>query len=208
MSPTRRNILLAAWIALIIAVVIWAKFFQGQGTLSASSLWEQEIKMGLEAMNERRYDDAENHFNSAIGRAQRFGPSDKRLGMSLLDMAELRKDQTKWAESDDLFRRALAILDPNKNGADAKIAHALTDLATVCVAERKFDDARQFMERSVSMTEKSLGPNSPELAERLQIYAGVLLALNKIPEAANAASRATAIENRGAATAPAAPGLR
>src|SRR5438094_622879 len=105
MTTTRRNLLLAGWIALVVGVVIWAQFFQG------SRLWERDINMGLEAMNERRYDDADRHFRAAVQRAQHFGPSDKRLGLSLLDLAELRKDQGKYTESEDLFRQALRIFD-------------------------------------------------------------------------------------------------
>jgi tetratricopeptide (TPR) repeat protein len=75
-----------------------------------------------------------------------------------------------------------------------RVAGSLSTLAQVYVAQKKYSDAEPLYRRAIVILEKSLGPDSPELAPTLETYALLLRDLGRPAEAKEMEARAGALK--------------
>ncbi len=155
-----------------------------------SSTWESYNKAGEDAYQQGNYAEAEKQLLAARAEAERFAPDDPRLGTSLNNLAELYRNQGKYAEAEPLYQRSLAIdekaLGPNHPG----VATDLNNLAELYRTQGKYAEAEPLYQRALAIYEKALGPEHPNVATSLENYADLLREMGRNEEAAEMEARA------------------
>jgi len=158
--------------------------------------WEVCSSAGLQAMRAGRLDEADQYFLRALDQASQFPDDDPRLGTSLDNLASLRKTQLRFADAEQLYRKALAVFERAGPRSERHLAVVCNDLGTVRAAQGDFNEADALIGRAIAINERVRGPDDPEVATNLRNYAAVKLALGKPGDAATAATRAAAIDER------------
>ncbi len=145
--------------------------------------WKELDEAGGKALAEGRPIDAEKMWKSALQLAERFGPEDGRLTISLNNLADFYQDQGKYAEAEPLRKRALAQMEKILGPEDPLFVQGLDSLATIYWALGRFADAEPLSQRSLATVEKVLGPDNPEVAASLNNLATLYQAQGKYADA-------------------------
>ena len=74
------------------------------------SLWQRTNSEGKQLRKEGRLDEAEKVSLLALAEAEKFGPEDYRVAVSLNELAALYHSRGRLSKADPLYRRALDIL--------------------------------------------------------------------------------------------------
>ena len=114
----------------------------------------------------------------------------------MLNLANLLKAQSKFAEAEPMFRRALAIKENALGTDDPSVATSLNNFALLLEAQNKLAEAETMFRRALEIFEKAFGKAHPNVASPLNNLAGVLLAQNKLDEAEPMLRRALAITEK------------
>ena len=155
--------------------------------------WKKHMDAALEAHRQGHYGDAEKSMEAALKEAERFGPEDLRLGTTLNNLAELYRDQGKYAEAEPLYKRSLVIVVKVLGPEHPGVATNLNNLGLLYTDQGKYAEAVPLYKRSLEITEKALGPEHPTVATSLENYAMLLRKTNRDAEAARLEGCAKAI---------------
>jgi tetratricopeptide (TPR) repeat protein len=143
-----------AWLRLLLIATI---FFFVPESQSQESAWNAHRRTGVAALMSGHYVEAEKLLSSAVKEAEKFGPKDDRLAMSLNDLGSVYRRQRKYAEAESLYKRALVIWQRNFGPNNYAVATALTNLASLYDEEGKYAEAQPLYERALPIAEKFLG---------------------------------------------------
>ncbi len=86
---------------------------------------------------------------------------------SLLGLAELYVEQSRYTQAEPLLRRALAVWEQHLGPQHPHTAFALHDLARVYSAQGRCTEAELLFRRALEIREQQLGPEHPKTAESL-----------------------------------------
>ena len=78
-------------------------------TLAEDSLWHKLIGEAKQLREEKRYAEAEKQMLLGLAEAEKFGPEDRRLAVSLNELAALYHASLRFSEAEPVYRRALGI---------------------------------------------------------------------------------------------------
>jgi tetratricopeptide (TPR) repeat protein len=78
-------------------------------TLAEDALWQNATKEAKQLREQGRYTEAEKAHLLALAEAEKFGPEDPRLALTLNGLAVLYHSKGQLSEAEPLYRRALAI---------------------------------------------------------------------------------------------------
>jgi tetratricopeptide (TPR) repeat protein len=84
-------------------------FLPNPTALAEESVWQKAIPEGKQLREQGRYAEAEQVHVLAVAEAEKFGPEDRRLALSLNELAALYHATGRLREAEPLYRRALAI---------------------------------------------------------------------------------------------------
>src|SRR5438105_129900 len=97
--------------------------------------------------------------------AQPTPPKDQKvLARSLLNSADERRAQGKYAEAEPLYRQALAIAEEAFGSHHLEVSVFLNNLAVLYKYTGNFDEAQQLYQRALEITEAALGSTHPSVA--------------------------------------------
>lgn len=120
-------------IVAILCLLLW-----GTPAYPQATSWEQFTTVGLQAYQRNHFGDAGLNFLNALWAAEKVGPQDRRVGLSLFLLAEVYRAQGKPAEAEPLFMRTMAIREKVLGQAHPDVAATLEDYAALL---RKTDRA-------------------------------------------------------------------
>jgi tetratricopeptide (TPR) repeat protein len=72
-------------------------------------MWERYNVAGQQAMGQGRHAEAEGHFKLALQEAEKIGPMDNKVVVSLNGLANCLRQQGKFQEAEPLYQRAIDI---------------------------------------------------------------------------------------------------
>ena len=103
--------------------------------LSEDSLWQKINSEGRELREQGRYDEAEKASLLALAEAQKAGPEDYRVAISLNDLATLYHLRGRLRDAEPLYRSALDIWErlPKR----PELATVLSNLGRLCLDQKK-----------------------------------------------------------------------
>src|SRR4051812_22741874 len=129
--------------------------------------WQARYDAGQTALAECRYPEARTQLDRAVELARTFGEGDPRLAWSLMGLGHVCLAQAKDAESERLFRQALAVLETLPDGEGPAMADCLTGLAIGAGHRARDAEAGDFLRRALAVQRKTLGPDDPDVARSL-----------------------------------------
>src|SRR4051794_8243552 len=113
--------------------------------------WQRHYDAGQQALAECRYPEARTRLDAAVELARAFGERDPRLAWSLMGLGHVCLAQAKDAESERLFRQALAILEEAPEGHARAMAECLTGLAVSAGHRARDEEAGDFLRRALAI---------------------------------------------------------
>ncbi len=137
---------------------------------------ERLLRQGEAAYRERRFEDSERLFRSALVlREKKFGPWHPTLAADLNEFALVVAAQGKLDEAESLFRRVLAIKEKNLGAEHPGVAVTCTDLALFLARKELSSESISLLLRAYTIRRKALGPENSETGKSLYHLATFLL---------------------------------
>ena len=178
--------------------------------------WENYLEAGQKAYEQGDYPEARKMFSAALEEADKSGPDDPRVAISLAwltvlkdiqilgpehpatatslnDLATLYYGQGRYAQVEPLLQRALAIREKTLGPEHPNLATGLNNLALLYDEQGKYAQAVPLYQRALAIWEKALRPEHPQIATVLENYAALLHTLNRDAEADKMEAHAQAL---------------
>lgn len=150
----------ASWVLVApLVVTLFASIASGESTR-----WETLMGAAAEAFEQARYPEAERRLQAALKEAEKFGPNDLRLGITLNNLAVVYFYQDKDAEAEPLYLRAIAIYEKTVGPDHPELARSLDNLAALYHFQRKNGEAAEMKKRAEAIRAKH---NRKEEADKL-----------------------------------------
>src|SRR5687767_8975309 len=105
-------------------------FFAYRTSLAEEALWQKAIREGRQLLEQGPYAEAEKAYLLALAEAEKFGPEDRRLALSLNELAVLYNATGRLSEAERLYHRSLSIWE--KKSERIELATLLNNLARLC----------------------------------------------------------------------------
>lgn len=156
--------------------------------------WEKAHEAGMSAYRENNYSDAEKQFKTALKEAEKFSIDDRRLTLTLGNLAELYRIQSKYSEATPYLKRLVTIDEEIWGPQHPNVAARLNNLAGNLRAQGMLAEAEPLYKRSLNIWEKRLGPDNPLVLFALKNYVDVLKEMGREAEVESYASRLEAIQ--------------
>src|SRR5438552_7673648 len=120
--------------------------------------WEIDNQAGTQLYEQGHYAEAERHFLAALQEVEKFGQHDTRLAIVLNNLANLYHTQGRYAETEPLYQRALAIREEILGPHHPIVAQSLNNLAALYRDQGHYAAAEPLFLRSLALKEKTLAP--------------------------------------------------
>ena len=152
----RRRAAVAAALALLGGVVV-CQPAAAQGILG-DRLWKKSIVAGATAHQQGNFAEAEKHFKAALAKAERFPADDPRLFNSLLNLSVVLRPQRKYAASERVLKRALAIAERSLGLDHPNVASTLEHYVALLGDMGRKAEAARVTARIKAIRAKPPGP--------------------------------------------------
>ncbi len=119
-----------------------------------------------------------------------LGPDHPELALTLNNLAELYRTQTRFDEALPLYNRALEIDRRSLGEGHISVALGLNNLALLHYDRGAYVEALAILQRALVIEEQALGPEHPDLINTIENEAVVLRVLRRHEEAAQLEERA------------------
>jgi tetratricopeptide (TPR) repeat protein len=142
------------------------------------------------------YEESERTFRELLEDKAGAAPDDLDVAEDYDSLGVLLRKEGKYAQAEQLYRRALSIQQLRLSPDDPALANTLNDLGALLNHEGKYDEAEPLLRRAVAADEKNLGPNDPHFATDLTNLAAVLQNRGDTAEAEAMFRRALSIDEK------------
>ncbi len=150
-------------------------------------------KNALESHERGKYLESELEFGRALQIAEEYGEDSAQLVKHLDRLADFYHSSGRYADAEELYRRALTIKETRLGPEDPELAPALNNLALLHYAQGKYEDGEALYRRLLPLLEGHLGTEHREVAICLENYAAVLRKLKRDEEASELSGRAARV---------------
>ncbi|MEW6248261.1 MAG: tetratricopeptide repeat protein [Nitrospirota bacterium] len=167
-------------------------------TLSACAqeTWESAMQAGHQAVQRGDYPEAERIYAAAVTKAEAFGRKDRRVAVTLSELAHVYATQGKYVEAEPAYLRALEIYQDVHGEAHPDVAATLNNLGVLHRMHGQYAQAEPLLERALAIKEKVLGRDHPDVALGLSNLAMVHVAQGHYAQAEPLYQRALAIREK------------
>lgn len=148
MPAVRRRRRLAWLLVLLVAV---GTACSGEEEADAGQGWRRYSAAGLEAMGRGDLASAESLLTSAVEHAERHGPSDFRVAITLNILAGFYRTTGRHAEAEPLFERALAVAEERWGPDHPRVAMVLESYALLLGQTGRTAAAAQMAGRAAAI---------------------------------------------------------
>jgi tetratricopeptide (TPR) repeat protein len=129
---------------------------QGLRRLGATGRWRSHKTAGKKAFQAGNYNEAEQHFSTALKHIDALGTGNTRAAATLNNLALVYKKQGKYGKAEICLRRSLRIYE-SVMPEHAHVASVLTNLAGVYHAQGKRMDAAPLVKRAKAIIDAGIG---------------------------------------------------
>jgi tetratricopeptide (TPR) repeat protein len=126
--------------------------------------WESVMAAGQQAVQQGNYAEAERIFQVAVQKAEEFGREDRRVAVSLSQLAQVYAGQGKHVEAEPIYLQALKIYQAVYGENHADVAATLNNLGVLHRMYGQYAEAEPLLSRALAIKEKLLGPDHPDVA--------------------------------------------
>ena len=139
-------------------------------------------------LTQRRYAEAEPYFTRALAIIESnpamTGAEEEALARIYIELGTLYFKQNKSANARASFIKAQQLFEKVKGPNDNTVAEALAFRALTSRQDRNYVEAEELLKRALSISEKNLPPDSPELATQMDALASLYVNQGRYAEAA------------------------
>jgi len=167
----------------VLAVLLFSSVLFASAVIAQDAAWEGLITAGRNALQQKSYVEAENHFEAALEEAERFSSSDPRLGRSYNNLAAVYYAQKDYERAEPLMRRALAQLRDSQGPRDTEVAQTMKNLAALYYLQGNRSEAEALLKQALDILEEAHGPNHAFVATVLSNLAGLYQAEDRYQDA-------------------------
>jgi tetratricopeptide (TPR) repeat protein len=146
--------------------------------------WDAAFMAGQVALQQGDKVEAEKQLSKALEIAEKSGPSDDRLAVTLNNLCQLEMVERKHDLAVDHAKKGLEISEKTFGQDHMMTAIALDTLAGVYSYEHDYTRAEPIAKRSLAIRERIFGKNDPRLATTLSILISMYKAEGRIEDAA------------------------
>lgn len=161
---------------------IWLTFWP-QSALAKSTAWRNLVTAGLSACRSGNYAEAEKQFGSAPTAAEKFWARDRRLAMTLNNIARLRWSQDDHSGAEQFQTRALKIFEEIKPPHDPDVIRARFNLSQLYHGLRRFDEAERLLTKVLAVEMHALSFPGTVAAEVFARLAAIYLDRGQLDKA-------------------------
>jgi len=151
--------------------------------------WEKHHQAGLTAYRGKNYSQAEKQFKAALTEAEKLSADDERLTVTLGNLAEVYRFQSKHSQATPYFKRLVEINKVGFGPDHPNVAAHLNNLAGNYRAQGKLTEAEPLYKRSLDIWEKNLGPDNSLVLFALKNYVDLLQDMGRNAEVESYQSR-------------------
>jgi tetratricopeptide (TPR) repeat protein len=155
--------------------------------------WQKYVEAAKQAHRNKDDIRSEQLLREALHEAEKFGPEDYRVALTLHNLANLAAAHQQYAAAEAQYVRALGILEKVRGPEHSQVGVVTLGLADLYAAQGKAVEAEGAYQRDMMIFEKVLGPDHPIVATVLERYAALLRRTNRPSEAGPLEARARAI---------------
>jgi tetratricopeptide (TPR) repeat protein len=163
-------------------------------TLSADN-WKNYNDAGSKAREQKNYAEAEKLLKKALVEAEKTGPDDVKVALSLNQLALTYADQKNYATAEDLLRRCVGILE-KKKPQSRELGRAYSNLGWVYQEQHRYGDAEPLHKKALKLRTDSVGSDHFEVALTLEDLGFLYQAEGRLAEAEQAFDRSLEIWER------------
>jgi tetratricopeptide (TPR) repeat protein len=163
---------------------------------AVGALWGKHMEAAARAHEQGNHAEAQEQLNLALKEAEKFGPNDGRLALTLGLLGRTYRDQGWYLRAEPLLKRALAIFEKALGPEHPDVATSLNHLALLYKQQGKYAQAEPLYRRALAIFEKALGPEHPDVATSLNNLAKLYHAQGKYAQAEPLCQRALAIKEK------------
>jgi len=151
--------------------------------------WEEHHQAGLKAYRTKNYSEAEKQLKAALVETKPFSSDDPRLTLTLSNLAEVYRFQSKYSEATPYLQRLVNISETNFGPDHPNVAAHLNNLAENYRAQGKLAEAEPLYKRTMDIWGKNLGPDNSLVLFALKNYVDLLHQMGHDAEAETYQSR-------------------
>jgi len=104
------------------------------GAFAAEGSLDRHLSQGQLLESQGRYEDAAREFEAALPEAERLGPADVRLPLTLHNLGAVYRALGRYPEAERSYRRAIAIFEAGRPRWNAELAATLDNLGALNLA--------------------------------------------------------------------------
>ena len=149
----------------------------------ADAQWRMAMSSAVNAVNAKNLPKAEQLFQSAVQATEHFEATDPRVGATVNGLGLVLKEEKKFAEAEKAFGRALAIMEKAYGADSLDVGNVSFNLASVLIAEGRYDAALPIVLKCRALFEKNLGKDSLKTDSALCMAGDAYRNLKKYGEA-------------------------
>jgi hypothetical protein len=133
------------------------------------------MKDAMQAMQERRFNDAETSAKLAVDIAEKIQSQDGRFPEALGQLGNVFAWRMDFKNAAPIYKRQLTLYQKLYGAQSPMIAPALNNLARLALSQKDFAGAEGFFSNALESNQKTYGENSTAVAENLRGIAHVYL---------------------------------
>jgi len=179
---------------LMVVLSLSAFLVQAQG---AGNQWKALNEQLFEFIRSKDYDRAIPIAKKALKVAEdNVGANHPEVATSLNNLADLYRDQGRYADAEPLYQRSLDISEKTLGAEHPAVATSMNNLAGLYQDQGRYAEAEPLYQRSLAILERTFGPGHPSVATSLNNLAGLYQTQGRYPEAEPLYQRSLAILER------------
>lgn len=147
------------------------------------NVWLRYWKLGIDAHQKGELAVAERLLRAGVVEAEALGPNDPRLASSLTVLADVLREQSRFAETQPLLERAMQIYEQHFGASHPSTVEVMQQLSTVYEQIGQHALAEDVEKRLLAIEQQALGNQAPEVARTLQRLASLCSHQSKLAQA-------------------------
>jgi tetratricopeptide (TPR) repeat protein len=163
---------------------------------SQQQTWESAMAAGQQAVQQGNYANVERIFLVALHIAEEFGLEDRRVAVSLSQLAQVYAGQGTYVEAESVYLQALKIYQTVHGEFHADVAATLNNLGVLHRMYGQYAQAEPLLTRALAIKEKLLGLDHPDVALSVVNLAQLCVVQGQPEKAEPLYRRALAIRKR------------
>jgi len=147
--------------ALVFAIAAMARAAPAQ---APEDLWSKRTAQGLAAFRRGEYSDSERFFSKALAEAERLGPKDPHIAVSLNDLGATYQRQGKYQLAESCYRRAMEIWELSSSSGYEHAVRTLANMGSLYGDQGMYAQAEFFYRSALRDTQRALGRENAQVA--------------------------------------------